>query len=722
MVSHPFLNHFHSGGVRSRLALLVAACILPIALVAAMLVYIPYERERSLVRDSSISRTRAMVSALDRDFARIEAALLALSTSPFLASNNLADFHAQARQALRNINADSIVLLDASGQMLLTTRRAFGEPLPRLDYTPLLRRITVTGKPGVSDLYPGPLAGDLLVRIGVPVHIGGSMAYSLYATVAPARLSTVLSEQKLPLSWRAAIADSTGNVVARSHDVDRFLGRPVMPELLQRLGVSNEDAFEAKTLEGIAVLTTYSRSRLNDWTAVVGTPLAELNADIRLTFSWLLAATCAALGIGLALAWLIGGRIAYSISSLVAPAKALGAGDAVVVPPLYLEEAVELGKALTKSSALLHDANDALVHGEARLRAIIESAMDAVITIDENQHIVIFNAAAEAIFGYPRHEAIGNPISRLLPERFHDVHAGHVRRFGENGAASRRMGVGRIVVGVRANGEEFPLEASISHIRELGRELYTIILRDVTERVRATEKLERSVADLEEFAFVASHDLKTPLRAISGYVQLLEKDHGAVLERKAIALIRRAARAAQKLDQLTNDLLSYARVDSRGRSFAAVELALVFDEVIKLLEVPIYKSDASITAGELPAITGDRAQLVYLVKNLVGNAIKYRGEDPPRIHVAATLKYGQWTFSVSDNGIGIEAKHHERIFEIFRRLHAQREYAGTGIGLSVCRRIVHRHGGRIWVESRPGAGSTFFFTIPERARLAPWAM
>ena len=367
----------------------------------------------------------------------------------------------------------------------------------------------------------------------------------------------------------------------------------------------------------------------------------------------------------------------------------------------------------TRAFEELRLSDAALAHSEARLRAILQSAMDAIITIDERQNIVLFNHAAESMFLCPCAQAMGGPLARFLPERFRAAHAGHVRSFGSRVTSSRRMGEGRTVTGLRSNGEEFPVDASISRVTEDGNRFYTVILRDITERVRAVEALQRSNQDLQRFAYVASHDLKTPLRAISGFVELLQRNYGAQLDSKAREWIDRAASGARRLDGLIDDLLSYSKLDAAEKPFMPIDCGAALNDALALLEAVVRDTGARITADPLPTVRGDRPQLVQLFHNLIGNAIKYHGDQPPRVHVAAARRSGEWLFSVTDNGIGIEARHHERIFDIFHRLHTQQAYPGTGIGLAICRRLVHRHGGRIWVESRPGAGSTFFFTIPD---------
>jgi light-regulated signal transduction histidine kinase (bacteriophytochrome) len=186
------------------------------------------------------------------------------------------------------------------------------------------------------------------------------------------------------------------------------------------------------------------------------------------------------------------------------------------------------------------------------------------------------------------------------------------------------------------------------------------------------------------------------------------------LDEQAQDWIRRTVQSIEQMQTLIRDLLSYYRVDARSRPFTPIPFVDIANDAITLLDSSIHDSGAQVTWDPLPEIMGDRSQLVQLIQNLIGNGLNYRGEQPPRIHLSAERSGGEWIFSVRDNGIGIAPEYHEQIFEIFRRLHDQKEYPGTGIGLAVCRRVVNRHGGRIWVESEPGHGSTFCFTIPER--------
>ena len=226
------------------------------------------------------------------------------------------------------------------------------------------------------------------------------------------------------------------------------------------------------------------------------------------------------------------------------------------------------------------------------------------------------------------------------------------------------------------------------------------------------EGLTASNVELQQFAYVASHDLQEPLRMVGSYCQLLERRYSASLDQDGRDFIRFAVEGAARMKVLINDLLTYSRVGTQKVDDQEVDCGEVFDDAIANLQTAIEESDAVVTHADLPRVRGDATQLTQVFQNLTGNALKYRGESAPRVHVGVERQNGTWTFSINDNGIGIEPQYAERVFGIFERLHANDEYAGTGIGLAVCKKIVERHGGTIWLESKVGEGSTFSFTIP----------
>jgi len=248
----------------------------------------------------------------------------------------------------------------------------------------------------------------------------------------------------------------------------------------------------------------------------------------------------------------------------------------------------------------------------------------------------------------------------------------------------------------------------------------TELRREVSERAAAeqalrekTDALARSNAELEQFAYVASHDLQEPLRMVSSYMQLFEKRYAGHVDEQAQRYINYAVEGAKRMQALIGGLLEFSRVGRVDEPFGFVDTSAALDHALLNLRSAIDESRASVTRGPLPRVTGNAARLAQVFQNLVGNAIKFRKRDAaPSIHVSAEPRPKEWLFSVRDNGIGIDQQYLERIFVIFQRLHTRAEYPGTGIGLSICKKVIERHGGRVWVESRPGAGATFQFTLP----------
>jgi chemotaxis family two-component system sensor kinase Cph1 len=231
---------------------------------------------------------------------------------------------------------------------------------------------------------------------------------------------------------------------------------------------------------------------------------------------------------------------------------------------------------------------------------------------------------------------------------------------------------------------------------------------------KLTAELLRSNKELEQFAYVASHDLQEPLRTISNYLQLIELRYKNRLDHNADEFIGFAVDGAVRMQRMIGDLLVYSRAGGNGKPYAPTDCNALLDKVLHDLKLKIEESGVVITRDSLPEATVDASQLAQVFQNLIANAIKYRGDKIPAVRIAAERKMNDWMFSVSDNGIGFDAAHRERIFNLFQRLHTAAEYPGSGIGLSVCKKIVERHGGKIWAESEPGKGSVFYFTIPSQ--------
>jgi PAS domain S-box-containing protein len=384
-------------------------------------------------------------------------------------------------------------------------------------------------------------------------------------------------------------------------------------------------------------------------------------------------------------------------------------------------------------------AKSVAVVSDRYLAEILRIAEDAIISVDATQSIVLFNHAAERIFGYRAEEVLSQPLEILLPRRLRHSHGAHMREFGTSADTSRVMAKRGEILGQRKDGTEFPCEATISKLPTPDGMMFTVILRDITDRktaeralqkahdeletrvaqrtaelARQTKELARSNADLEQFASVASHDLQEPLRMVASYTQLLAKRYRGRLDADADEFIQFAVDGAMRMQRLINDLLAFSRVGTRGKGFTKTPLAAVMERVRRNLAAAIQESSARINVGELPVVCADETQMELLLQNLVSNAIKFRGPDAPVVDVTAERQEDAWQVNVSDQGIGIEPQYADRIFVIFQRLHAASEYPGTGIGLAICKKIVERHGGHIRVAPAPGGGTRFSFTLPDR--------
>jgi PAS domain S-box-containing protein len=360
--------------------------------------------------------------------------------------------------------------------------------------------------------------------------------------------------------------------------------------------------------------------------------------------------------------------------------------------------------------ALRREADDRKA-AEERFRLVVEAAPHATLMVDRSGRITLVNRRSEELFGYRREELIGRSVEFLVPERARDAHAGHVAEFVRT-RASRPMGVGRDLLAQRKDGTLVPVEIGLSPLLlpDGPHTLASII--DMTERKRVDDDLRRSNADLEQFAYIASHDLQEPLRMVASYTDLLAQRYREQLDERAEKYMHYITDGAKRMQRLVADLLSYSRVGSQGIDMQAVNASAVVARVCESLGPRIRETGAAIDVDHLPIVMADEVQLTQLFQNLIGNAIKFRGERPPRVTIAAVECDDRWQFSVQDNGIGIDARFSERIFQMFQRLHDKERYPGSGIGLSIAKRIVERHGGRIWLESTSGEGSTFFFTLP----------
>jgi PAS domain S-box-containing protein len=358
----------------------------------------------------------------------------------------------------------------------------------------------------------------------------------------------------------------------------------------------------------------------------------------------------------------------------------------------------------------------ASLESDAKYAALLDAGADAVVVVNGAGTIVLLNLQAEKQFGYRRDELLGQSMTKIIPEGFAERLTGDA---SVTKGSAERSDVALELCGRRKDGSEFPVEVMLSSLEIAGGVLVTTAIRDVSARKKIEAELHRNITELYrsneelgQFAYVASHDLQEPLRMVASYTQLLSKRYKGRLDADADEFIAFAVDGANRMQRLIQDLLVYSRVGTKGKVLLDTSSEEALQAALMNLRGAIDESGAQVTHDPLPGVMADEMQLTQLFQNLVGNAIKYQRAGVPTVHVSAARSGEEkWLFSVKDNGLGIDSRHFERIFGMFQRLHGRDEFAGTGIGLAICKKIVERHGGEIWVESEPGNGSTFRFAL-----------
>jgi PAS domain S-box-containing protein len=373
--------------------------------------------------------------------------------------------------------------------------------------------------------------------------------------------------------------------------------------------------------------------------------------------------------------------------------------------------------AAIRDISVRRNAEKHLAQMEGRYRGLLEAAPDPMVVVNQSGEIVLLNLQAEKQFGYRRNELLGQKVKNIIPEGFAERLIADGLRSAED-ALAQQIGTGIELSGRRKDRTEFPIELMLSPLGGAEGILVTAAIRDISVRKAAeadlllkVKELNRSNEELGQFAYIASHDLQEPLRMVASYTQLLSRRYKGKLGSDADEFIAFAVDGATRMQRLIQDLLAYSRVGTKGKELLNTSSEDALRHALSNLRGAIEDSGALVTHDPLPQVLADETQLIQLFQNLVGNAIKYQNPGIPKIHIGATNGGKQYQFAVQDNGLGIDPQYFEKIFGMFQRLHKREEFAGTGIGLAICKKIVERHGGNISVASQPGVGSTFRFAL-----------
>jgi PAS domain S-box-containing protein len=382
-----------------------------------------------------------------------------------------------------------------------------------------------------------------------------------------------------------------------------------------------------------------------------------------------------------------------------------------------LEQLLEVREQVVREqSDRLEQALEELRSSEALYHSLVESLPISVLRKDVHGRFTFGNRRFCEELGRPLDQIVGKTDHDFYPPDLADKYARDDRRVMATGAVFEDVEGHQ-----RPDGERLYVQVFKVPIYDFKGVVVGTqgIFWDVTARKRAEEELQRTArelarsnGELQQFASVVAHDLQEPLRTVTSFCRLLQRRCQGRLDAGAEEFVGYIVDGAKRMQELLDDLLEYCRVGTQGRPFQPVECGAVLSQALANLKIALEEAGAVVTRDELPTVAGDGPQLAQLFQNLIANAVKFRGPQPPRVHVSAQRREEGWQFAVRDNGIGIDPEQAGRLFVLFQRLHTRQEYAGTGIGLAICKKIVERHHGRIWVETQPGQGSVFYFTLP----------
>jgi PAS domain S-box-containing protein len=701
--------------VRERLSRLVLASALPSAVFAGCALAAGYWLVWGTIESTLTATAAAVSSAVDNRLLRVQSGLVGFAMMQTIDPGTAAQLRRDALAFQQAVGSINIVVVGQDGVQVLNTSVTQGMPLPREGPNSYREAAILSGKPVIFDLFKGPATGTWLTAIAVPVRSSTPAKFVMGASLTPDHLLDVLLLQHLPKGWIAAVLDSRGVIAARTPD-NGLIGSNASSSLRAALQRSSYGVERTTTLDGVAAWTAFHRSPETGWSVAIGIPVDQLLVPLSQTIGGLAAAGIATLALSLLLARKLAQKVSRSMTDLSELARTVGQDTGRTTPQLAFREAVVVATVLAESARNLKAAMAEVDRNRAQLLAIIQTAKDAVIVLGADRRIEVFNQAAISMFRYALPDVMGQPLDMLLPGW--QAESPPMKEPDRSSLEARPdqigQSAGRAMNGRRRHGQEFPLEASISQGLSGGQPFVTLILRDVTAEVRIRQELLRSNSDLQEFAAVASHDMRSPLRTIDGFLSVLDQAPDMPAARQK-DLIQRCLGGVRQLDHLTERLLSFARLNATPVVFEWVDMAQAARQALDVLQQAIAEVEALIEVSLLPRVRGVHGELVQLIQNLVDNALKYRRPGHSvhiRIEVAAVSE--GWLFSVSDNGIGIAPQHHADVFRMFQRLHTQQEYSGSGVGLAICARIVSRHLGRIWVESAEGGGSRFSFILPAR--------
>ncbi|AWJ87507.1 hybrid sensor histidine kinase/response regulator (plasmid) [Azospirillum sp. TSH58] len=703
--------------VRSWLVLLVMAVAVPLVLFSVFLLIRNIDAQAQQTEQLVLDRTRLLAEDVEREVSRQIAAAEVLSTSESLTTDDLAAFHRQA-VGVRDRLGTNVVLRDPQGRQLVNSRVPWGTELPDGTVLEADQRVIDTGRPQITGLFIGDVSRTPLLAVIAPVIRDGRIRYLLNVTIPQERLQAIVSPERIPTGWRAGVIDQDGVVIARSHLSEQLVGKRLPTSLWSGMQDIPDGIHRAVNLEGVEAIQAYSRSRSFGWVVATSVPTALVASPARHALLLFTGGGLLLLLTGIGAAILLGRRLTRSVSQLAGAAEALGAGYPVPPPDGGVAEMEAVGRAIRNAADLIRRREAALAESEARHRAIVQTAVDAMLVIDEAGTIESFNPAAERIFGYEAGDAVGRNIRILMPEPYHSAHDGYLQAYRSTGE-KKIIGIGREVEGRHKDGSIFPIELAVTEWTAGERRYFTGIVRNITERRRAEDALRASKAEADranvaksKFLAAASHDLRQPVQAMMLFQSALaERLDG----HPAAPLLDSMGLAMDGLRMLLDSLLDVSKLDAGLIVPQLQDLAI--GPIIEQLGAE-YHPQAKAKGLRLRVVPctltvrSDPALLMRILRNLVENALRYT--ERGGLLIGCRRRGDRLRIEVMDSGIGIPSNQHEEIFEEFYQVGNQERdrSKGLGLGLAVVRRLARLLGHTVHLRSRTGAGSAFCVDVP----------
>ncbi|WP_245636984.1 hybrid sensor histidine kinase/response regulator [Azospirillum thiophilum] len=710
--------------MRTWLILLVTAVAVPLVLFSAALLAWNTNTQAGQTERQVRDRARQLAEDVDREVARLIASAEVLATSESLAKDDFATFHQRAVE-VRDRLGTNVVLRDLENRQLVNSRVPWGTALPVNSGFEADRLAVEKRTSQVSGLIIGGVTRAPLLIVVTPVIRDGAVRFLLSLTLSPERLQAIVSPDRIPPGWRAGVIDQDGTVIARSHLAGQFVGKQLPDTLWSGMREVRDGIHRAINLEDVPAFQAFSRSRTSGWVAVTSVPQALMAEPARQTLLLFTGGGLVLFLIGIGAAIVLGRRLTRPVAQLAQAAEALGAGRLPAAEAGGVVEIDAAGGAIRDAAGLILRREAALAESEARYRAIVQTAVDAMVVFDEGGVIHSFNPAAERIFGHREEEAAGQAVTMLIPKPYlaaFDSCLATCRQAGE----WRTVGAGCELAGLRKDGSTFPIELALAGWSSGGRRLFTGLMRDITERRRGEDALRASKAEADraniaksKFLAAASHDLRQPVQAMMLFQAALK---GRLDGHPASPLLDSMGEAMGGLRMLLDSLLDVSRLDAGlivpqptgmavGPHLERLGAEYQLQAAAKGLRLRIVHSEATVRS--------DPALLERILRNFVENALRYT--ERGGVLIGCRRHGGRLRIEVVDTGIGIDAGKHEEIFEEFFQLgNPERDRGkGLGLGLAVVRRVARLLGHDITIRSVPGRGSAFCVEVPMAAGRMP---